>query len=652
MKKTVKSLLIIICLLLSVSLASCNMVEEKVNEATAPLNETIKSLQSEIDELEGMLQAIGKENKTLEADKAALEAEKATLEAEKAALEKELAELKEEGNVDVEECYHVWIGEVDPEYTWADDFSSCTATFLCIECGEYVDEIASQIQEDENGNYIAHFNSVPNDFYVVSMPLISGVEFNSDSDGYDPDANTFTVSEENPFILTVLGENLSLVSSINDYNIEFLVEDEIWHSFDWIYDAAYSDAVIEDDRIVIQFNIDRLVDVLDEYGAICGLRLREYQTSSTVESSILEINLVLEGVESDSDFFTVTTAEELLDAFANYDKIKLGADIESVNGFDVIREVTLDLAGYDLKVTGAGQATFWVYQKMTVTNSAEEASSMYRQILTYADSTLIISGNVRIEDSYHVIVGEGFIDLTGYTGDELLIHTQSLSGLVISETYAFYETVNERRVDTYRTDEIYDIYVRPAATEVATAEELIAALENGGHILFTDNITVDTSIYTEKDVFINLGGYTLTLTNEKTLTVYSKNAVVNNGTIEAFGMNSALKTYADNLLVDRCILISEEYFALYCCDGVATVKNTVLQGGVNVSNTYTDTAIVYMVNNNSLNAGESYGVCVSNNGVLVLSFDPTDMLNEYYNNGIVTDNSDGTYTVKVEEQTV
>ena len=645
MKKTVKLLAVMICLFLAISLASCVNVDEKVNEATAPLNDKITSLNGQITELQGKLDALEGENE-------ALEAEKAALAAEKEALEKELAELKEEGNVDVEGCDHIWIGEVDPDYTWADDFSSCTATFLCVECGEYVDEIASRIQEDENGNYIAHFNSVPNGFYVVSMPLISGVEFNSDSAGYDPDSNTFTVSEENPFILTVLGENLSLVSSIIDYSIEFLAEDEAWYFLDWIYDAAYSDAVIEDDRIVIQFNIDRVADMLNEYGAIRGLRLGEYRNSSTVESSVLEINLVLEGAESDSDFFTVTTAEELLDAFDNYDKIKLGADIESVNGFDVTREVTLDLAGYDLKVTGDGQATFWVDQKMTVTNSAEEASNMYRQILTYADSTLIISGNVRFENPYHVIAGEGFIDLTGYTGYELLIDTQSLSGLVISEAYAFYEAVNDRRVDTYRTDEMRDVYVRPAATEVATAEELIAALENGGHILFTNDITVDASLYTEKDVFINLGGYTLTLSNEGTLTIYSKNAAVKKGTIKAFGLNSALTTYTDNLLVDMCILISKEYFALYCCDGVATVKNTILQGGVYVSNNYTDTAIINMVNNNSLYADESYGVCVSNNGVLVLSFDPTDMLHEYYNNGTVTDNSDGTYTVKVEEQTV
>ena len=491
MKKTVKLLAVMICLFLAISLASCVNVDEKVNEATAPLNDKITSLNGQIAELQGKLDALEGENE-------ALEAEKAALAAEKEALEKELAELKAE----VEVCNHVWIGEVDPEYTWADDFSSCTATFLCIECGEYVDEIASRIQEDENGNYIAHFNSVPNGFYVVSMPLISGVEFNSDSAGYDPDENTFTVSEENPFILTVLGENLSLVSSIIDYTIEFLAEDETWHFFDWIYDASYSDAVIEDDRIVIQFNIDRVVDVLDEYGAIRGLRLGEYRTSSTVESSILEINLVLEGTESDSDFFTVNTADELLGAFASYDYIRLGADIESVKGFDVTRSVTLDFAGYDLKVTGNGQATFWIYQEMTIINSSEETSKMYREIYMYSDSTLKISGNVSIEASYHSINGDGFIDLTGYTGEELYIYTERLSGLVIPEGYAFYETTYERRVDEYRSDEIYEIYVRPLATEVSTAEELTIALENGGHILFTDNITVDTSLYTDKDVSI------------------------------------------------------------------------------------------------------------------------------------------------------
>lgn len=635
MKKTIKSLLVIICLLLLVSLASCVNIDEKVNEATAPLNDKITSLNGQIAELQGSLDALEGENE-------ALEAEKAALAAEKEALEKELAELKAE----VEACDHVWTSEKDPEYTWADDLSGCTATFFCIECGEYVEDIAYKIDKDANGNYVAYFDKVPSDKYLTVRPIITGIGFNSDSAGYDEDTNTFSISEKNPFVLTIFGENLSSIDKENDFLI-CLVIDGSWYVFDRIFDTGLHSPVIEDDKIEYQFDMSRVQVLADSYGSISGIGLDDGKNGALIESDTLDLNLVVNDTEDIPQFHTVMTAEELLAAFANYDHIRLGADIESVKGFDVTRSVTLDLAGYDLRVTGNGQATLWIYQEMTVTNSSEETSKMYREIYSYSDSTLKISGNVSIEASYHSINGGGFIDLTGYTGEELYIYTERLSGLVIPEGYAFYETSNERRVDDYRADDIYEVYVRPLATEVSTAEELIAAFEKGGYILITDNITSDTSLYTNKDVSINLAGYALTLTNDSDLGLHSENAVVKNGTIEVFGNNAALKTYVDNLLVDRCTLISREYIALYCCDGVTTVKDSRLFGGVNASNSYTDAATVYMVDNNLLEVGDSMGICISQNGILITSFDPTDMLGEYYNDGTVTDNADGTFTVKV-----
>ena len=633
MKKTVKLLAVMICLFLAISLASCVNIDEKVNEATAPLNDKITSLNGQIAELQAKLDALEDENDALKADKAALAAEKE-------ALEKELAELKAE----VEECDHVWTSEKDPEYTWADDLSSCTATFFCIDCGEYVEEIAYQIEENDDGSYIAYFDKVPS-YEHLTAPTIMGIGFNSDSTGYDEDTNTFSVSEKTPFVLTLFGENLSSVDKENDFVI-YLVIDETWYVFDRIFDTGLHSPVIEDDKIEYQFDMIRVKVLADSYGSIFGIGLGDAE-GAMIDSAILDLNLVVNDAEDDVEFLTVNTADELLAAFNSHDYIRLGADIESVNGFDVAESVTLDLAGYDLRVTGNGQATFWIYQEMTITNSSEETSKMYREIYSYSDSTLKISGNVSIEASYHSINGGGFIDLTGYTGEELCIYTERLSGLVIPEGYAFYETFNERRVDDYRADDIYEVYVRPLATEVSTAEELTIALEKGGHILFTDNITSDTSLYTNKDVSINLAGYALTLTNDSDLGLHSENAVVKNGTIEVFGNNAALKTYVDNLIVDRCTLISREYIALYCCDGVTTVKDSRLFGGVNASNSYTDVATVYMVDNNLLEVGDSLGICISQNGILITSFDPTDMLGEYYNNGTVTDNADGTFTVKV-----
>lgn len=42
-----------------------------------------------------------------------------------------------------------------------------------------------------------------------SVPVVTDVSFNSDSSAYDEDTNTFFVSDSNPFVLTVTGENLT-----------------------------------------------------------------------------------------------------------------------------------------------------------------------------------------------------------------------------------------------------------------------------------------------------------------------------------------------------------------------------------------------------------------------------------------------------------
>lgn len=586
MKKTVKLLAVMICLLLAISLASCGNIDEMVNEATAPLNEKIASLTDQIAELQGKINALEGENATLKSEKAALEKEKAELEAEKAELEAEKAALEEE-------------------------------------------------LED-----------------LIVVPTITGISFNSDSAGYDADTNTFTVSEENPFVLTVLGENLSSVSLENDFVI-YLYIDEVWYVFDKVFDTDLHSPIIEEDKIEYQFDFSRTKTLADVYGSISGIGLGDGQTGALIDCTVLDMKLVVDdtedGGEDEDEFFTVTTAGELADAFATYDYIRLGADIESLYGYDVSRSVTLDLAGYDLKVTTKTNPTFWVYLNMTIINSSEDVSTLYREIVTYSDSTLNISGNVSIEAPYHQINGDGSIDLTGYTGQNILIYTERLTGLVIPEGYAFYNTLNEMRSEEYRSENICDIYIRPVATEVATEAELAAALEMGGHILLTENITVENMLHTTKDVFINLGENILTMAEGTYLTIHTKNAFVRNGTIEASGYCAALMSYTDNLLVDACTLISYDYFALYCSSGEATVKNTALIGGVCVSSSYGNPATAYILDNNVINVGSSLGVVVDESGVLITSFDPTDMLGEAYNKGTVTDNGDGTYTVRVEQ---
>lgn len=46
------------------------------------------------------------------------------------------------------------------------------------------------------------------------IPIVTDIKFNSDSTAYDEDTNTFYVSDSNPFILTITGENLTMFNEM------------------------------------------------------------------------------------------------------------------------------------------------------------------------------------------------------------------------------------------------------------------------------------------------------------------------------------------------------------------------------------------------------------------------------------------------------
>ncbi len=65
----------------------------------------------------------------------------------------------------------------------------------------------------------------------------------------------------------------------------------------------------------------------------------------------------------------------------------MGVDIESETGFFLFEDTVIDLAGYDLEVTGDGQCTLWSYANSELTDSVG-GSILYNEI-SVSSGTLI-----------------------------------------------------------------------------------------------------------------------------------------------------------------------------------------------------------------------------------------------------------------------
>ena len=127
----------------------------------------------------------------------------------------------------------------------------------------------------------------------------------------------------------------------------------------------------------------------------------------------------------DEGYMLVSDAEELNLAIELGGKIRLANDIESIDGFQIIGEVLIDLAGHDLKVTGDSDPTFWIYSTCVLTDSVG-GSRLYKKILVNR-GTLSLEGAIEIEEDDIKINGTGTVDLSHYTGGEIYLYTGNFS---------------------------------------------------------------------------------------------------------------------------------------------------------------------------------------------------------------------------------
>lgn len=452
---TFATLLLCVCMVLV--LTACggftqDDIDNAVNDATASLGDKIGSLEGQIAELNAQIETINDEKDTLEADKAKLETDKAALTAELAKKEIKLACLKGE---------HVWDGESEIEYIWSGDLSKCTVVFDCAHCDEKGSAESVSTNVDEDGTLVAEFDGgFPSGIYVA--PFVTGVTFNTDSEGYNEDTNTFLVSEENSFVITFTGENFDMLNEDKDFAVGIKLGDN-WGFFDEIYDPVYDGVsiTIEKDKITYIWDYDFTSRVLNGYGInqVDGFILCDSNTLEMFIPSMVEVNLMILQPDTPTDeWVTVTTAEELRAAVSAGGKIRFGADIESEIGYDLHNDTIIDLAGYDLKVTGDYQCTFWSYANFEVTDTV--GGSILYNLVSVNGGTLKFSGAIQFEYSEYAINGSGILDLSEYTGDELYIYAEYFGGLILPDGYALYDGDGELIPDLDVANIVY-VYVRP-----------------------------------------------------------------------------------------------------------------------------------------------------------------------------------------------
>ena len=593
MKRIVQSLVILIAVLLTVSLASCGNIDKKIDEATASLNDEISRLEAEISvldgeiaELNGQIDALEGENAELGAGRAELEAEKATLEKEKAALEAEKSALEaEKSALEAEKVTlegekaalsdrldeinseircasgtHFYDGESEIKYSWSADQSFCVAEFTCSSCGELA-VLSTYDVTVEDDRITAYFgDNVPSTVYY--LPVFEGVHFNSDSEGYDEATNTFTVTEETPFILTFTGKNLLNMVEVSE-RIVYAYVDGGMFVVESFMNPQKNLLSITDTSVTLT------IDASYSFAHSCfnGFVIYDIATDTMYENTNITVNVQKEPLPVDSEGYTLVSDEnELVSALRTAEKIRLTADIESQHGFQIYMEVLIDLAGYDVIVADENRKAFEVFNKYLELRDSVGNSSLTNGIVILEAARVKIGDAITVGDQGIILHGD--LDLSDYSGEELIIYPYSHdTELLLPDGYAMYNMHGELLPNFL--DALMEglAFVRPgeASTDewvtVSTAEELNVALEDGGKVILAADIESEEGFTVWSDVVIELAGYDITVTSETSASFLvnancvildsvggseiNRNITLNYGSIKVIGDF----TLADNIMI-------------------------------------------------------------------------------------------------------
>ena len=187
---------------------------------------------------------------------------------------------------------------------------------------------------------------------------------------------------------------------------------------------------------------------------------------------------------------------------------------------------------------------------------------------------------------------------------------------------------------------------------ISTVDELVAAFRNGGKYQLKNDIDAgDSDLWlSTESLYLDLNNFTITTSYWLGVVVdYNATLTIKNGTVRNVGeMTPAIMVYG-NLNMYNCNVEGNDYWSLYVYVGNAVVENSIIKYGIAADHMDgKGPSMVIATNNVTISDFDAdYGICVEGESKLVIGFDPTDYLGKYYNQGVVKDNGDGTWTVEV-----
>ena len=186
---------------------------------------------------------------------------------------------------------------------------------------------------------------------------------------------------------------------------------------------------------------------------------------------------------------------------------------------------------------------------------------------------------------------------------------------------------------------------------ISTADELVAAFENGGKYKLTNSIDVGDAQLSlwHKSLELDLNTFTITTAFWNGIAVNpDAQLTIKNGTVISVSNNApAIIAYGD-VNVYNCNLQGQNYWGLYVYGANAVVENSAIKHGI-MADESENAAVVIATNNVTVSDcdGNYVGISILGGSKIVLGFDPTDYMYEY-SEGVVTDNGDGTWTLQAE----
>ena len=300
---------------------------------------------------------------------------------------------------------------------------------------------------------------------TTPQPIITCIEFNSESPAYDEETNTFYVSDSNPFVLTITGENLTLFNGMG--GLEALFKREISNA-GW----AVTNVNIQSDTVAhLSINTFSLTYILNDPLGSRKATAVMVENGNTQYGNTIYVNIMYAPTYELKIIESVGGTVSHNHIFSNY--IAEGANVTLTvtpdNGYG-FESLTVDGVDVTEQVSGGTYTFTMPAGNVTVSATFKAITANVRiSAVDVADGEEIAGATIQVLDSEDNVV------------DEWTSTTQAheISGLTIGEEYTLRATV------------------APNGYTIPTDTTFI--IDDDGHVLTTGSMTVDGTILVEFD---------------------------------------------------------------------------------------------------------------------------------------------------------